>query len=77
MDCYDDYDMDIVPMKKSELALLYAPNLTPHAAVNRLMTWVKHDKQLMAELLGTGYRKTAKLLSAMQVGLIVEHLGLP
>lgn len=77
MNNYDDYEMDIVPMKKSELALLYSPDLTPHAAVNRLMTWVKLDKQLMAELIGTGYRKTAKLLSAMQVALIVEHLGMP
>ncbi len=34
METYD-YDMDIVAMSKQELAQMYAPDLTPHAAVNR------------------------------------------
>jgi hypothetical protein len=39
MDRYE-YDMDIVSMTKRELAMMYAPDLTPHAAVNRLMHWI-------------------------------------
>ncbi|MDO4738281.1 MAG: DUF4248 domain-containing protein [Bacteroidales bacterium] len=72
-----DYDMEIVPMRKQELAMLYAPDLSPRAAVNRLMRWVGMHPTLTAELLKTGYQKRSRLLSARQVELIVEHLGEP
>lgn len=71
------YDMDILPMTKRELAQMYSPDLTPHSAVNRLMRWVRHHPVLRAKLEGSGYRKRARLLSARQVGLIVEYLGEP
>jgi len=76
MDRYE-YDMDIVPMTKRELAMMYAPDLTPHAAVNRLMQWINYHPTLTQELLATGYRKTARVLTAKQVHLIVERLGEP
>lgn len=72
-----EYDIDIVPMSKRELAQLYAPELTPHAAVNRLMVWINRHPLLLAELMNAGYKKTSKILSAVQVGLIVEYLGAP
>ena len=76
MDRYE-YDMDIVPMTKRELAMMYAPDLTPHAAVNRLMQWINYHPTLTQELLATGYRKTSRILTAKQVHLIVERLGEP
>ena len=76
METYD-YDMDIVAMSKQELAQMYAPDLTPHAAVNRLMTWIHHHPTLTEELHRTGYRKTARVFTPRQVHLIVDYLGEP
>lgn len=75
---YDrENDFEIVPMSKQELAQMYAPNLTPHSAVNRMMNWVGHHPRLLAELTANGYRKNLRMLTAMQVGLIVKYLGAP
>lgn len=64
-------------MTKQELALLYAPDLTPHAAVNRLMAWIRYHPKLTQALNNTGYRKTAKVLTPRQVTLIYHYLGEP
>lgn len=72
-----DYDIDIVAMGKRELAQLYAPDLMPRSAVNRLNRWISIHPVLSAELRKTGYRKTCKIFSPRQVELIVEHLGEP
>lgn len=72
-----DYDLEISPMSKGELAALYAPGLTPHAAVNRLMNWIARHPTLPGDLAATGYRKRARMLSARQVHLIVDRLGEP
>ena len=75
---YDpENDFESVPMLKRDLALMYAPNLTPHAAVNRLMNWVTHHPQLYKELTANGYRKTMRILTALHVSLIVKYLGAP
>jgi hypothetical protein len=73
----DELEYEWGCMRKQELALLYAPDLTPHAAVNRLMDWVRRNPNLCSELEKSGYRKTAKMLSARQVRLIVYFLGEP
>lgn len=65
------------PMSKSELAMAYAPNLTVQGAVNRLMDWIRHNPELMAELELTGYRKQQKLLTSLQVRIIFSYLGEP
>lgn len=72
-----DYDMDIVSMSKGQLAQMYAPDLTPHAAVNRLANWIRLHPTLLEELQRTGYRKTSRLFTPQQVHLIVERLGEP
>lgn len=69
--------MIITSMTKRELAMLYAPELTPHAAVNRLMTWISRIPKLGRELEQTGYQKHCKLLSPDQVQLIFKYLGEP
>jgi hypothetical protein len=75
---YDhEIEFDVVPMTKQELAQMYAPDLTPHAAVNRLMRWVNLHPVLKTELRNTGYQKTSRLLTSRQVRLIVEYLGEP
>ena len=66
-----------IPMKKSELSLLYFPESTPVVATNRLMRWVHGCPPLMKELEATGYHRSQKLLTSRQVMLITSHLGEP
>lgn len=65
------------PMSKSELAMAYAPTLTTQGAVNRLMEWIHHNPELTEALLRTGYRKTQKLFTSLQVRTIFSYLGEP
>ena len=64
-------------MSKSELALAYAPEITPHSAVKRLMKWLSINPALMAELRATHYDPNQTLLTARQVEIILNHLGEP
>lgn len=73
----EELEFDFHPMMKRDLAVLYAENLTPRAAVNRLRCWIERNPALLEELLANGYRKTSRLLTAMQVRIIVKHLGEP
>lgn len=70
-------DFCITSMSKRELAKRYAPHLTEHAAVNRLMIWINRNEKLVEALMAVGYRKTLRMLSPAQVALIVEYLGEP
>ena len=65
------------PMSKMELAMAYAPNLTPQGAVNRLMDWIHHNPELTDMLLRSGYRKSQKLFTSLQVRYIIDYLGEP
>ena len=65
------------PMSKMELAMAYAPNLTPQGAVNRLMDWIRHNPELTDMLLRSGYRKSQKLFTSLQVRYIIDYLGEP
>ena len=42
--------MQIRSYSKSELAQAYAPHLTVHGAVNRLMNWIKYNAPLYQAL---------------------------
>lgn len=64
-------------MSKKELAQRYLPHLTPHSAVNRLMSWVQYNPRLVSELEETGYRLRQQMLTARQVELIFRYLGEP
>lgn len=75
-----DHEMGAVKaraMSKSELALMYLPHLTPHSAVNRLMSWVKYNPQLMCDLEDASYRSRQQMLTARQVAIVFQHLGEP
>lgn len=69
--------MKIKALSKTQLALMYAPELTPNAAVKRLMAWLQRDEATMQRLAASGYYKTQKLLNSRQVQIIVDFLGEP
>ena len=73
----ENHEWQVRPMSKSELALAYAPNLTPQSAVNRLMDWIHRNPELMGALDRSGYRKQQKMLTSYQVRLIFSYLGEP
>ena len=67
----------IRPYYKSELAQAYAPHICQGAALNRLATWIKTNKQLSEALRQTDYRITQRMYTSKQVALIFEYLGEP
>lgn len=73
----EEYENEIVSMTKTELAVLYAPDIKPHSAVNRLNKWITLNKPLIAALRRTGYKKNARRFSPKQVKLIFHYLGEP
>jgi len=60
-----------------ELAILYAPGLTPHSASKRLKRWVVINKELYGRLIRSGWIEGSRILSPVQVGIILEYLGEP
>ena len=60
-----------------ELAILYAPDLTPESAAKRLSTWVQINPTLLTTLEASGWRKGQRVLTPRQVGVIVDFLGEP
>lgn len=65
------------PYGKTELAMLYFPNSTPHTALNHLMAWIKRCRPLQEELKRLHYDKLQKCLTPIQVEAIVEAFGEP
>lgn len=62
---------------KSELALLYFPDSTPHVALNHLNAWIRQCDELVKQLASCHQSRHAKFYSAKAVRLIVEYLGEP
>ena len=62
---------------KSELAMLYFPDASPHVALNRLNGWIRRCEELRKALAGGHQSTHAKFFSAQSVRLIVEYLGEP
>ena len=60
-----------------ELAQLYFPNITKKSATWQLRLWINSSKGLTEKLGGTGYVKGRRLLTPMQVGMIVGEFGEP
>lgn len=70
-------DFSIKTYGWKELAMQYAPDLTPHSASKRLLKWVLVNKKLHERLLRLGWTRGGHLLTPVQVGAIVEFLGKP
>ncbi len=62
---------------KSELAMLYFPDATPHVALNRLNAWIRRCEELSDALAGCHQSTYAKFFSAQAVRFIVKYLGEP
>lgn len=60
-----------------ELAILYAPDLTKESAGKRLSKWIGENRQLQEALIQTGWQKGKRLLTPLQVKVIVEFIGEP
>jgi hypothetical protein len=62
---------------KSELAQAYAPNIAPASARNRLVAWIRHNRELHRALLEAGYYPKQQVFTPRQVELIFQYLGEP
>ena len=69
--------MRIRSYSKRELAMMYFPNLTPHAATNKLARWIAHCDELSSKLRAIGYAPQRRFFSSKEVMEIVESLGEP
>ena len=59
------------PYSKRELAMAYAPEISPVSALNR------YNDRLTRELGDTGYRSRQRVFTSLQVELIFRYLGRP
>lgn len=71
--------MTIKSYPKAHLAHLYAPELSPRAAVNRLNRWINGDRDLKAALQNIGYfeHKNDHYFTKREVALLFEYIGDP
>ena len=65
------------PYYKRELAIAYAPDITPASALNRLALWIHHNAALHEALLLAGYQVRQRMFTSLQVELIFRYLGRP
>ncbi|CAK7030719.1 MAG: hypothetical protein PARBB_01789 [Parabacteroides distasonis] len=65
------------PYSKRELAVAYAPDISPVSALNRLAEWMRYNDRLLRELADTGYRSRQRVFTSLQVELIFRYLGRP
>lgn len=60
-----------------ELAILYAPDLTPESAGKRLSSWIRFNPKLTHELQESGWKKGQRVLTPRQVQILIKYLGEP
>ena len=60
-----------------ELAQLYFPNLTKRSASAQLRNWIKVEPKLIIELEAVGFYFGKKILTPMNVKIIVDLFGEP
>ncbi len=70
-------DFKIRSYGKSELALLYLPDVTPNAARRTLNAWINLSPGLSDRLHQTGLSASSHYYTPAQVRMIVEALGEP
>lgn len=69
--------MKIRSYSKQELAMLYFPDLQPHAALARLRRWIRRCHPLSEQMDRCWMGKNSKFYSKHQVELIVKYLDEP
>ena len=60
-----------------ELAQLYFPNITKKSASAQLRRWIKMSKAVMPILINLGYKPGNRLLTPVQVKVIINEFGEP
>ncbi len=70
-------NFEIHSYSKSELALRYNPMQEINTATRTLRRWIQTCVPLHEALKNTGYSGAQKLLTPLQVQLIVKYLGEP
>ena len=59
-------------LSRTELARIYAPDLTDGGARKRLKKWLDDRPDIMAELQGTGFRESQRVLTPRQVEIVMK-----
>lgn len=62
---------------KTELALLYCPQMKVESATRKLNRWIRGNEPLMEALNRIGLHPKRWSYSAREVSLIVQYLGAP
>jgi hypothetical protein len=60
-----------------ELAMLYFPNSTKKSASAQLGRWIRENDKLKCQWIEMGFKPRKKILTPIQVKLIVEVFGEP
>lgn len=60
-----------------ELAQLYFPNITKKSAAEQLRNWIALNKNFKNKLLVNGHKPRQRVLTPIQVNLIIEEFGIP
>ncbi len=69
--------MEIRSYGLAELAILYKPDVHPRTAVKVLQQWIDRFPGLRRRLKAAGWKPKLKIITPVQVRLIVEALGEP
>ena len=67
----------ILTYSYTEIAMNYLRHLTPDYASKQLRRWIRHNKQLQQELTASGWISGQRLLTPLQVTILVRYLGEP
>lgn len=60
-----------------ELAQLYFPNIAKKSASIQFGRWIRVDKKLASELFEAGYKPRQKILTPLQVEIVIKIIGEP
>ncbi|OYU95840.1 MAG: hypothetical protein CFE21_10735 [Bacteroidetes bacterium B1(2017)] len=60
-----------------ELAQLYFPNITKKSASAQMRKWISNAKKLIKNLEKNGYKSGNRLLTPVQVKILVDEFGEP
>lgn len=61
----------------AEIGAVYAPDIAPILALNRLASWIKLNKALNETLQNAGYYSRQHIFTSWQVELIFAYLSRP
>lgn len=62
---------------RTELAMLYSPDIAPESAWKKLRKWIDLSPGLRDRLLAYGYDGSQRIFTPMQVRFIIDALGEP